>query len=62
MNNYKKFDETKLPHKKEFYILLRDEPISDKDYKHAVRGWDGFKIKMIIIHWLMCLKNLKIFE
>ena len=44
MDSFDKFDE-KLPLKKEFYSLLNDEHISDKDYEHAQNVWNTFDLK-----------------
>ena len=35
MDSWEKFDEIKLPPKKDFYSNLYLEDISDKDYTHA---------------------------
>ena len=35
MDSWEKFNETFLPPKKDFYIELKLEDISDKDYVHA---------------------------
>ena len=43
MDSPSKFNDTKLPSQKDFYRLLNDENISDKDYKHAEKVWDTFK-------------------
>ena len=45
MDGCEKFNETLLPPKKDFYSNLNLEDISDKDYKHAQKVWDVFKIK-----------------
>ena len=45
MNEFKKFNETELPDKKEFYSRLGEEDISDKDYERAQHIWKHFKIK-----------------
>ena len=44
MDSFDKFNE-KLPPKEEFYSILNDEHITDKDYKHAQTVWDTFKLK-----------------
>ena len=41
MDSFDKFNE-KLPSKEEFYSLLNDEHISDKDYEHAQNVWNTF--------------------
>ena len=35
MDKIEKFDETKLPNRKEFHSKLNESHISDKDYKHV---------------------------
>ena len=45
MDNWKKFNETKLPLKNAFYSELNLENITDKDYPHAKNIWDVFEIK-----------------
>ena len=35
MNDFEKYDETKLHGKEDFYSLLQDEHISDKNYEYA---------------------------
>ena len=44
MDSFDKFNE-KLPSKEEFYSLLNDEHISDKDYEHAQNVWNTFYLK-----------------
>ena len=36
---WKRFDETLLPDKEDFYSNLNMENITDDDYKHAKRIW-----------------------
>ena len=45
MDSFKKFDETTIPKKEEFFSILNNEHISDDDYKHAKKVWNEFKIK-----------------
>nr|DAC81368.1 TPA_asm: PolB [Orchesella springtail adintovirus] len=40
-----KYNETKLPPRKEFYNDLTEKPVSDADYKHAHRVMDLLQIK-----------------
>ena len=45
MDSFKKFKDTTLPYKDEFYSLLHNEHISDEDYQHAKNVWKMFSIK-----------------
>ena len=47
MDAVEKFAEKKLPEKRDFYILLADEDISEKDYQHAQKVWKTFRIENI---------------
>ena len=47
MDSFKKFDETRLPTKEDFYSILNNEHISDDDYKHAQKVWKTFNIKQM---------------
>ena len=40
-----RFSEKKLPNKDDFYSILNDEHISDKQYVHAIEVWKTFKLK-----------------
>ena len=44
MNSFKKFSEDKLPDKCEFFNSLKDECISEKDYKRSKDVWNAFKM------------------
>ena len=44
MDSFDKFKE-KLPSKEDFYSILNDEHITDKDYQHAQTVWDTFSLK-----------------
>ena len=45
MDSWEKLDENALPPEKDFYSNLNLEDISDKDYLHAQKVRDLFKIK-----------------
>ena len=45
MDRWKKFNEASIPDKKDFYSELNKEGITDKDYEHAQKVWEVFKIK-----------------
>ena len=46
MDNLEEFDET-LPDKKVFYSELNLENIIDKDYKHAQKVFEEFRLKNV---------------
>jgi len=45
MSSFEKFDETQLPFKEDFYGILNDEHVTDKQYQHAEKVWHTFKVK-----------------
>ena len=45
MDDWKKFNETTLPEKKDFYSNLNMENITDADYAHVKRISKDFEIK-----------------
>ena len=45
MNNWNKFNETKLPSINNFYSKLKLENIDKEDYAHAQKVWNTFNIK-----------------
>ena len=45
MDSFKRFDETKLPPRKEYFNDLTNMDISEKDYNFAEELWDTFKLK-----------------
>ena len=67
MDSFKKFEDTVLPTKDQFYSLLNDEHISDEDYQHAKNVWKMFSMKnmgemictcnQIYFFWLMFLRT-----
>ena len=46
MDSFDKFNE-KLPTKEDFYSIMNDSHISNKDYQHAKTVWEMFKLKNI---------------
>ena len=44
MDSFNKFNE-KLPTKEDFYSIMNNEHITNKDYKHAQTVWKTFKLK-----------------
>ena len=47
MDSWGRFNETKLPPKKELYSELNLEDITDDDYKHAHKVWNTFRLNNI---------------
>ena len=47
MNNWNKFNETKLPSINNFYSKLKLENIDKEDYAHAQKVWNTFNIKNV---------------
>ena len=45
MDAVEKFAEKQLPERRDFYSLLTDEDISEKEYRHAQKVWDTFRIE-----------------
>ena len=45
MDNFEKFKQTELPTKEEFYSILNNEHVTDKDYQHAQNVWNTFKLQ-----------------
>ena len=45
MDDWKKFVETSLPEKEDFYSRLNMEYIADEDYTHSKRVCKDFEIK-----------------
>ena len=70
MDSWKRFKEESLPDKESFYNELNNEHITDKDYEHAQKVCDTFKVKTLgkimtymvnlIQYYLMYLKTLEI--
>ncbi|XP_072028310.1 uncharacterized protein [Amphiura filiformis] len=45
VNSLERLQETYLPSKEAFYSRLNEENISDEDYEHAQKVWEGFEMK-----------------
>ena len=45
MDSMEKFENKELPKIEEFYSMLNEEHISEKDYNHAKEVWSAFRIK-----------------
>ena len=60
MNDCKKFNETALPEKEEFYSNMNMEDITDADYMHGKEFVKPYH-DLYLIHylWMMFLKTLE---
>ena len=45
MNSFEKFNKTELQTKEDFYSILNNEHITDKQYEHAQNLWNTFTLK-----------------
>ena len=45
MDSFEKLNKTELPTKEDFYSILNNEHITDKQYEHAQNVWNTFKLK-----------------
>ena len=45
IDSWERFDENTIPLKEAFYSELNFKNISDKDYEHVKKVWEGFEIK-----------------
>ena len=45
MDSFEKFNKTELPTKEDFYSILNNEHITDKQYEHAKNVWNTFELK-----------------
>ena len=57
MEDWKKFNETTLPEKGEFYSNLSMEDITDVDYMHPKRVCKDFQIKNLGEYYDLYLKS-----
>ena len=48
MDSCKRFNETELPSKDQFYSTLNLEDISDDDYAHAINVWNTFNVSNLV--------------
>ena len=49
MDSFKKFNQTELPAKEQFYSILNDQHITNDEYDHARKVWKTFNIKTMEI-------------
>jgi len=45
MDSFQRFEERKLPPRKDFYSNLNNTDISEVEYRHAQEVWDAFQIE-----------------
>ena len=45
MDCFEKFDQTELPTKEQFYSVLNDQHVTNREYDHARKVWETFNIK-----------------
>ena len=45
IDSWERYDENTIPLKEAFYSELNFKNISDKDYEHVKKVWEGFEIK-----------------
>ena len=57
MDSFEKFNKTELPTKEEFYSILNNQHISDKDYCHAKKVWNTFKLQTMGEYHNLYLKS-----
>ena len=55
MNSFDKYNETQLPPIEAFRNKLNDEECNPKDYQHALKVWNTFKIKNLHDYWKLYL-------
>ena len=56
-NNFKKFNESKLPDISEFFSSLKNRGINEKEYQRAINVWKLFKIKKLGEYYDLYLKT-----
>lgn len=57
MDSISKLGETQLPPRQAFYNKLNDQHITDEEYNHARRIWNGFDIKNMLDYTNIYLKT-----
>ena len=45
MNSFKKFEDSRLPKKEDFFSIMNNEHITDEEYQHAQNVWKTFNLK-----------------
>ena len=57
MESFDRFSEKKLPNENNFYIILKDEHVSDTQYVYPIKVWTTFKLKNMRKHHDLYLKS-----
>ena len=57
MDSFKKFDQTELPTKEQFYSVLNDQHITNEEHNHARKVWEAFDIKTMDEYHDLYLKS-----
>ena len=57
-DNTKKYNEQKLPDKKEFFNKINNKDISDEDYDHAKNVFEKFNCKNLLDYSILYLKQI----
>ena len=57
MDSFEKFNQTELPTKDEFFGVLNDQHIANREYDHARKVWETFKLKNMGEHHDLYLKS-----
>ena len=57
ITNYDKFNDIRLPNKKDFYSKLYNSQCSKKDYSRAINVWKTFKCKTLLDYHNIYLKS-----
>ena len=60
MDSWQRFNKTSLPDKKEFYSNLTMEGITDADYSHAKRVWEGLEYETHDLHTSIMMYTCKV--
>ena len=56
MDNFNRFDESRLPSQDAFFSKLSDSPCSDKEYAHATQVWTSFECESMADYHEIYLK------
>ena len=57
MDCFEKFNQTELPTKDEFFSVLNDQHITNREYGHAKKVWETFTLKNMGEYHDLYLKN-----